>query len=80
MTSALIIAGIAGWVLCGFFAYGLTLAHYQRAHPTIADQRREVHRRYARETFAAGYAGLLVALLLYRGYGFMWRLPPRDES
>ncbi|KKN17815.1 hypothetical protein LCGC14_0961970 [marine sediment metagenome] len=76
MTIALI---IAGWVLCGFLAYGLTLAHFQRIYPELADRDREVDRHRAFFMAFTGPIGLITALILSR-HGFMWRLPPRDGA
>lgn len=76
MTTALI---IAGWVLCGFLAYGHELAEVQRAFPTLAEQDRDLDRKRARIIALFGPASLVVSLIFCR-HGFMWRLPPRDGS
>lgn len=76
MTTALI---IAGWVLCGFFAYGRTLAYFQKAFPELANQDRETDRNCALIMAFMGPIGLMTGLMLSR-HGFMWRLPPRDGS
>ncbi len=71
MTIALI---IAGWALCGFLAYGRTLAHFQREYLVDGD-----HRGKAWTQAVLGPGGLIVSLIMGR-HGFMWRLPPRDGS
>ena len=76
MTTALI---IAGWVLCGFLAYGLNLAHFQRKFPIIAEQDRDSDRNRAWVVAFFGPIGLITALI-FSCHGFMWRLPPRDGS
>lgn len=74
MTAALI---IAGWALCGFLSYGLTLAYHQREFTLIANRNRNRDRGFAFLTSLLGPLSLFVALLMCREHGFMWRLPPR---
>ncbi len=71
------VIGIAVWFGCGFLAYGLALAHFQKKYPLAADERREADRGFARGMFFFGPFGLLVAALKAR-HGFMWRLPPLE--
>ncbi len=78
MTIALIIVGIAGWALCGFLAYGRTLADFQRMFPELADQDRNADRARAWFVALCGPLGLVVGLIGGR-HGWMWRLPPRHE-
>ena len=78
-TAAIIAVIIVGWALCGFLAYGLTLAHYQRKYILIANESRDTDRRFALATAFFGPISLFVSILMYRKHGFMWRLPPRRE-
>ena len=69
---------IVVWVLCGFFAYGLTLAAFQRSFPTLADQDRNIDRYRAWTAAFFGPIGLVVSLI-FSGHGWMWRLPSRHK-
>lgn len=68
-----------GWAVCGFLAYGRTLAHFQRAYPLIADTNRGVDYQFALWQVPWGPISLLVVFFTYR-HGFMWRLPPRKDG
>lgn len=74
--------GVAIWGLCGFLAYGLTLAYFQREFPLIASDYRRSDVRFASVMAVAGPLGLAAAticVLITSHHGFMWRLPPRGS-
>ena len=68
-----------GWAVCGFLAYGRTLAHFQRNWPSLADGDREADVGRACVVATCGVAGLVVSIVGGH-HGFMWRLPPRKEG
>ena len=72
------IAGAVAWAVCGFLAYGLDLAHFHRGWPTLADRDRDEDISCARAAALLGPIALIVGLIMYKGRGFMWRLPPRE--
>ncbi len=74
------LAGAVVWVMCGFLSYGMVLAYFQRRWPTLADEERDKDRRFALLCALTGPINLMVCIITYRGYGFMWRLPPRKEG
>ena len=71
--------GLVIWAVCGFLAYGMDLAHFQKKWPSLADEDRDRDRRRALFTALCGPLGL-VASLIHCRHGFMWRLPPRKEG
>ena len=69
-----------GWAVCGFLAYGRTLAYFQRNWPDIADKGRAADIYKACLMAVIGPIGLVIAMLLSDSHGFMWRLPPRKAG
>ncbi len=68
-----------GWAVCGFLAYGSTLAQDQLEYPLIAEKERARDVRFACLTGLFGPISLIVCLMCDR-HGFMWRLPPRKDG
>lgn len=51
-----------GWGLCGVFAYGATLAHFQRRFRCVASENYDADRRFAACIALLGPIGLIVTM------------------
>ena len=71
--------GLVIWAVCGIFAYGHTLAYFQREWPSLADGYRDSDVRTAWLIAASGPIGLAITMASGH-HGFMWRLPPRKAG
>jgi hypothetical protein len=80
--TALLIASIAVvWVVCGVFAFGLTLAYFQKQFPALAEQDWQHDRRVARILALWGPLGVLIAVACGDiKHGLMFRNPKRRET
>lgn len=52
---------LIGWAICGAYAYGTTLAYFQREYPTLADKDRREDRALAIAFFFGGPCSAIVA-------------------
>lgn len=74
---------IVVWVVCGAFAYAITLAFFQREFPYTAMGHRLFDAVFSVCMGLLGPFGLLLTLCMYGSakHGLMWRLPKcREES
>ena len=67
--------GIAIWIICGWLAYGLVFAYFQREYPILAERDRAFDAKLAMDYALDGPLGLIVALCVFHRHGFMWRTP-----
>ena len=69
------------WAVCGWLAYGATMAHFQRRYPNIAVEVYNSDKTLAITSAMAGPIGLTAVLfhtVIITGHpfhhGFMWRV------
>ncbi len=73
MSLMLVIFGV--WFVCGFLAYGITYAYFQRKYSLIASMSRDSDKRHALFVACFGPIGLFVSYF-YSGfarYGLHWK-------
>ena len=71
--AVIIILGLIFWIACGYAAYGMTFAYFQRKFPSIAEGHVAADKKLARLVFLVGPFGLLVSMCSgYLQYGFLY--------
>lgn len=73
--TALLLIFACFWIICGAFAYAITLAFFQRRFPTLAEEEYAVDVLRAISAGILGVAGLGAALFVSEGArdGLKWK-------
>jgi hypothetical protein len=73
MVETLVFSFIALWIICGFFAYGMTFAYFRGRFPHKNNE--ESDKKFALQIASFGIIGLMVAFLTsgHARYGFRWK-------